>query len=124
MQQVTSQPQAIDTTYQMDQNPGKMLLTLYDAAIRFVGLAQKQIEAGNAKAKELTLSKAYAIIAEFINSLDHGKAPELCANLEQIYQFMLGQLIEANGNMDPEPLSPVVDQLTNLRDAWARVVVQ
>ncbi len=102
--------------------PGAVLITLYDAAIRFVGLAREQILAGNVQAKELTLGRAYAIITEFLNSLDHEKAPELCANLEQIYDFMLTQLEEANMKMDAGPLESVNEHLVSLRDAWAQVV--
>ena len=102
--------------------PGRVLLTLYDAAHRFIGLACEQIDNGNAQAKEISLSKAYAIISEFINSLDYGQSPELCNNLEQIYEFMLSQLVEANVTMNSELLVPVMDQLSDLRDAWAQVI--
>jgi len=101
---------------------GQMLITLYDGAIRFVELAREQIRAGNASAKEISLSKAYAIIAEFMNSLDFEMAPELCTNLYNIYEFMLAQLVEANSSMNADELSPVVDHLVELRDAWNQVV--
>ncbi|MCP4606274.1 MAG: flagellar export chaperone FliS [Proteobacteria bacterium] len=124
MQQAIYQQQTHENIPVESPSPGTVLLRLYDAAIRFVGLAREQIKAGNVQAKELTLGKAYAIITEFMNSLDHEKAPELCNNLAQIYEFMLAQLEEANGNMDPKPLTPVMKQLADLRDAWAQVVIE
>ena len=103
-------------------NPGRILITLYDAAIRFVRLAIQQIQEGNVPAKGVTLGKAYAIVAEFIHALDHGKSPELCRNLEAIYNFMLEQMTEANANMDEVPLHPVLTHLIDLRETWAQAV--
>lgn len=103
-------------------NPGRILLTLYDAAIRFVRLGIQQIQDGNIPAKGVTLGRAYAIVAEFIHALDHSKAPELCRNLEAIYNFMLEQMTEANANMDAAPLHPVLDHLVDLRETWAKAV--
>lgn len=103
---------------------GNILLMLYDGAIRFVDLAKSQIEEGNQSAKEISLAKAYAIIAEFINSLDHAQAPELCANLQQIYEFMLAQLTEANATMNPKPLEIVHGYLTDMRRTWSEAVAK
>jgi len=104
--------------------PGHILLMLYDGAIRFVDLAKSQIEEGNQTAKEISLAKAYAIIAEFINSLDFEQAPELCTNLQQIYEFMLAQLTEANATMNPKPLEIVHGYLTDMRRTWSEAVSQ
>ena len=104
-------------------NPNVLLL-LYDGAIRFVRLAREQIEAGNTSAKEVSLSKAYAIISEFINSLDREQAPELCENLTRIYEFMLTKLTEANTNMDTEPLDLVLRYLTDMRTTWSEAIEQ
>ncbi len=105
-------------------NPGRILITLYDAAIRFVRLAIQQINDGNIAAKGVTLGRAYAIIAEFIHALDHDKAPELCGNLEAIYNFMLEQMANANLQMKAEPLEPVLHHLIDLRATWAEAVAK
>ncbi|MCP4679850.1 MAG: flagellar export chaperone FliS [Deltaproteobacteria bacterium] len=122
MQQAVYQQEAQNNIPMETPSPGAVLLSLYDAAIRYVGLAKKQIEAGNNQSMEISLGKAYAIITEFMNSLDYEQSPELCANLEQVYDFMLAQLEEANLNMDPTPLGHVATHLNALRDAWAQVV--
>ena len=103
-------------------NTGRILLTLYDAAIRFVRLGSQQISNGDIASKGVTLSRAYAIIAEFIHALDHDQAPELCDNLEQIYGWMLEQISEANLNMTNEPLTPVLTHLIDLRETWSEAV--
>jgi len=122
MYKATYQQQRYRQTEVETANPGRVLITLYDAAIRFVRLAIQQIEEGNIPAKGVTLGRAYAIIAEFIHALDHEKAPELCRNLEAIYNFMLEQMAEANSKVDKEPLLPVLSYLTDLRETWSQAV--
>ena len=103
---------------------GNILLMLYDGAIRFVDLAKQQIAEGNSTAKEISLAKAYAIIAEFINSLDHEQAPELCENLQKIYEFMLAQLTEANSTGETAPLDVVLGYLNDMRRTWSEAVTR
>lgn len=105
-------------------NPGRVLLQLYDAAIRFVEKAQVQIDSGQAGPKGESLRKAHAIVAEFINALDHQRSPQLCSNLEQIYGFMLEKMAEANVNMDSSALLPVLKHLREMRDTWQIAVDQ
>jgi flagellar secretion chaperone FliS len=120
-----STPQATPQTLRGPDAPqGDVLLLLYDGAIRFVNLAKDQIKANNRSAKEVSLAKAYAIINEFINSLDRNRAPDLCENLTQIYEFMLVKLTEANANMDPAPLDIVLGYLTDMRGTWAEAIDQ
>ncbi|MBN2528284.1 MAG: flagellar export chaperone FliS [Deltaproteobacteria bacterium] len=105
-------------------NPGRVLLQLYDAAIRFVEKAQIQIDDGQAGPKGESLRRAHAIIAEFINALDHKMSPQLCSNLEQIYGFMLEKIAEANVNMDSRALVPVLKHLREMRETWQIAVDQ
>ncbi len=124
MRMASYQQQAYRKIQVETANPGRILLTLYDAVIRFVRLARNQIEAGDTAGKGVSLNRAYAIIAEFINALDFERAPELCQNLEQIYTYMLDQLSHANLNMDPQPLEHVLRFLVDLRETWEQAVTK
>ncbi|MDD5308901.1 MAG: flagellar export chaperone FliS [Deltaproteobacteria bacterium] len=102
--------------------PGRVLLSLYDEAHRLIRLAEQQIADGDLSGKGRSLGKAHAIIAEFINALDHKMAPELCLNLERIYLFMLDRITAANLDMDAAPLGPVIANLSRLRETWELAV--
>lgn len=102
--------------------PGQILLALYDGCIRFCRAAQIQIEAGDAAGKGKMVSKAVAIIGELRSTLDHDVAPELCEQLERLYVFFQEQLSQANLNMDPAPIDPVINIMSDLRDAWKQAV--
>jgi len=120
----TYQHSAKQPPHEVGAPQGNVLLLLYDGAIRFVSLAKDQIDAGNSSSKEVSLAKAYAIISEFINSLDRDRAPDLCENLAQIYEFMLAKLTEANANMDSAPLDIVLGYLEDMRKTWAEAIAQ
>jgi flagellar secretion chaperone FliS len=105
-------------------NPGRILLSLYDAAIRFVERAGEQIRAGDLGGKGQSLGRAHAIIAEFITALDHKRSPELCRNLENIYMFMIDQIMDANARVDTAPLEIVLKHLRTLRETWSQAVTQ
>lgn len=124
MYKATYQQQAYRKVQVETSNPGQILVALYDAAIRNVKHAMDRIDKRDFGGKGVALNKAYAIIAEFINALDYRVAPELCANLEGIYTFMLDQISEANSTMTTEPLSHVLRHLESLRTTWAEAVVR
>jgi flagellar secretion chaperone FliS len=105
-------------------NPGRILLSLYDAAIRFVERAVEQIEAGDLAGKGQSLGRAHSIIAEFIAALDHRRSPELCQNLELIYGFMIDRIMDANARVDSAPLAIVIQHLRSMRETWSQAVNQ
>ena len=103
-------------------SPGQILLKLYKGAIRFTRQAKRAIEEGDPGTKGRYISKTMAILDEFITALDHDSAPELCANLERLYIYLIDQLTLANSTMDPKPCDVVIEHLTTLHDAWEQAV--
>lgn len=102
--------------------PGELLLALYDGVFRFLNGARACFEnKQDARGREL-VSKARAIITELLLALDHGAAPELCANLAAVYDFALARLSDANKDANPAHIAEVVRALTPLREAWALAV--
>ena len=103
-------------------SPAQIMIMLYDGAIRFTKLARKKIEEGDVAGKGTYISKTQAIVSELMSSLDFSMAPELCAQLQQLYMYMIEQLTEANLKLVPEPLDTVVDLLSTLRDGWSEAL--
>lgn len=102
--------------------PGQILLALYDGCIRFCKAAQLHIQEGEVSEKGIKISKAVAILGELRSTLDHEQSPELCESLDQLYIFFQEQLSTANLKMDATYIDPVVNILSDLRDAWAQAV--
>lgn len=102
---------------------GRILLMLYDGAIRFLEQAKLAMDRGQPSVKGEKISRAHAIISELNVSLDHSVATELCGNLEALYMFMLDQLSEANKNNNVDNINVVIELLDGLRDSWRQVVL-
>lgn len=102
-------------------SPVRVLVQLYDGAIRFLEEAKAGIEAGEVAKKGVAISKAHAIISELIATLDTDKAPELCNQLSGLYEFALHEITQANIHNEASRLDGPISVLGELRAAYAQI---
>lgn len=100
----------------------KVLLMLYEGAIRFTKHAHAAMKQGKIAEKGKYISKATAILSELMATLDFKAGGQLAIDLENLYVFMIDKLIEGNIKNDPECLANVEQLLMTLYDAWKDVV--
>jgi flagellar protein FliS len=100
----------------------KILLMLYEGAIKFIKLAIQAVEKKQIKEKCENIGRAYDIILELNNSLDHKVGGQISAQLEQLYHYMTEQLIKANMNGDTEALKVVLKLLETLHEGWVQAI--
>jgi flagellar protein FliS len=100
----------------------KVLLMLYEGAIRFTKHAHAAMKQGKIAEKGKYISKATAILSELMATLDFKAGGQLAIDLENLYVFMIDKLIEGNIKNDPECLAHVEQLLMTLYDAWKDVV--
>jgi flagellar secretion chaperone FliS len=91
---------------------------LYERFARDVADARTAIAAKDIKAKAAAIDHAMRIVVELEAALDHTAAPQLCANLQALYQFVIGKLTEANLALATKPLDDVTRVMTELADAF------
>jgi flagellar protein FliS len=103
-------------------SPGQLLVMLYDGLLRFLREAHAAMVAKDRKKSGEKLSRANAILAEFLGTLDPSHNPELCANLQSLYVFCMSHLLKANLQQNPDLVAEIIHVLTPLRDAWAKAV--
>jgi flagellar secretion chaperone FliS len=106
----------------MSASPEKILLMLYDGAIRFTRQAIYGIEEENLSLFHQGIKKSMAIITEFSNSLDHSIGGEIAEDLDALYNFMIRELTKANLHKDIEKLRVVEGLLVDLRATWGEAV--
>ncbi|NBO39350.1 flagellar export chaperone FliS [bacterium] len=102
--------------------PEKILLMLYEGAIKFTKMAILRMREKNVAEKGKFISKTLAIVSELMNTLDHEKGGQIAADLENLYMFAMDKLIEANMHNRVEDLEVVERLLTTLYTAWQDVV--
>lgn len=100
----------------------KLLLMLYEGAIKFTKKAMIAAEAGKVSDRAANIGRAYDIVLELNNTLDHKVGGKIAADLEQLYMFITEQLTKANISGDPEPLKSVLKLLETLYDGWTKAV--
>lgn len=103
-------------------SPEQILLMLYDGANRFCNQAIAASDRGKTTEKLGWISKAYAIISEFSDSLNHDIGGEIAADLDGLYQFMLRELNKARQDITSQHLRVVADLLRDLRQTWGDAV--
>jgi flagellar protein FliS len=101
---------------------GKLILLLYDGAIKFLIFSKKAIEKQDIETAHNNIIKAENIIYELMSTLNM-EAGEISENLLKMYDFMIWQLIEANKEKNKEKIDSVIRLLSTLREAWKEVVV-
>ena len=96
---------------------GKLLLMLYDGALRFLGRARVCLEEGDLQGTNNNILRAQDIIAELMSSLklDVG---DIAHSLYSLYEYMHHLLVQANINKDGVPLEQVEEMLKELADSW------
>ncbi|GIL16779.1 MAG: hypothetical protein BroJett040_05300 [Oligoflexia bacterium] len=100
----------------------KLLLMMYEAAIKFTKLAIKAAEEKNVADRCVNLGRAFDIVLELNNTLDHKIGGEVARNLEQLYMFITEQYTKANISGDPEPLRASLKILETLYEGWVGAV--
>lgn len=100
-------------------SPVQLVVDLYRGAIRFMRQGQAFDEAGSPGERGRVLGKAHAIVSELQATLDHDQAPELCEELDRLYDFVLFQITEASVQNDAKHLKSAIDVMEQLESAWA-----
>jgi flagellar protein FliS len=100
----------------------KILLMLYEGAIRFTKQARLAMNEKKIADKGKAISRATAIISELMATLDFKVGGQLAQDLENLYIFMIDKLIEANVHNKVECLDDVERLLNTLYSAWKDVI--
>jgi flagellar protein FliS len=103
------------------QSKGRLIVMLYEGAIKFMKLAIKEIEAGNHKEKGQYINKAQDIINELNVVLDMDAGGEIATNLRKLYCFMSRRLSEANIKRDPQIIREVIKLMEELNQSWKAI---
>jgi flagellar protein FliS len=102
-------------------NQGKLIVMLYDGAIKFLNIAIENMNPRTYDVVNNNIIKAQDIITELLLSLNMEEGGEIAKNLFSLYMYFKRQLLEANIKKDPEIIKHVLKLLKELRDAWDQI---
>lgn len=116
--------QKYKTTSIQSASREKLLLMMYEGAIKFTKLAIQAADEKRIADRGINIGRAYDIVMELNNTLDHKVGGDISKNLEQLYMYMTELFTKANLTGDPTPLREVLKLLETLYQGWAQAVEQ
>ncbi|MHC4396956.1 MAG: flagellar export chaperone FliS [Planctomycetota bacterium] len=114
--------EAYQDTAVTTQSKGRLIVMLYDGAIKFLKLAIKEIQEQNAEAKGKYINRAQDIIGELNTVLDMETGGEIAVNLRKLYLFMNRHLSQANLQQDPQKIQEVITLLEEMNQSWKAII--
>ena len=105
----------------LTQSRGRIVVMLYDGAIKFLHQTVTAIENKDCEARAEFLGRAMDIIWELDNCLDVEAGGEIAQNLRSLYGFMRRHLLDAAIKQDPQPIRDVIACLEDLNEGWKAV---
>ncbi|MFP1880927.1 flagellar export chaperone FliS [Lonsdalea quercina] len=106
----------------MSASPHKLIAMLFDGAISALVRADIFMEQEDTVEKGNAITKAIRIIdSGLLASLDMEKGGEISANLAQLYDYMIRQLLHANLHNDRALLENITELLRGIADSWKEI---
>ena len=100
----------------------KILLMLYEGAIKFIKQAKDASERKMIKERGEFIGRAYDIVMELASSLDFKIGGAMAVNLEQLYIYVLEELTRANITGQVKHLDNSLKVLDILYDGWSKAI--
>lgn len=105
----------------LSADPVKLVMLLYRGALDAVSAARAATAAGNTAERTKHVTKAWEIVMELRNALNHEKGGEISQRLADLYGFVGQRLMDANTEPSETPLAEVARVLGTLAEAWQEV---
>jgi flagellar secretion chaperone FliS len=100
-------------------SPQRLIVMLYDGALKAVFTAKAAMARGDVAAKGEALSKAIAIVDEGLRpALDMQAGGDIAQNLAALYTYISTRLLYANLKNDQASLDEAARLLSELKQAW------
>jgi flagellar secretion chaperone FliS len=102
-------------------SPTRLVVLLYEGAIRFCSLAQAAMRARDLETQNANLIRAQRIVGELLASLNRAEGGEVASNLARIYAHLLEELVKANLYDQEAALEHAIRVLTDMRATWVEL---
>lgn len=105
-------------------SPGRLLLLLYEGALKNLRLAKAGIEQKNISQAHNSLIKAQNIVLQLNNDLNMEAGGEIARNLRNLYLFIYRRLIDANTQKNATMVQEAIDLLSGLKESWDAIILK
>ena len=105
------------------QNRKRLVVMLYDGAVKFLKQAAAAMESNDFETKGYCIGKAQEIILELNTVLDMEAGGEIANNLRSLYNFMWTRLGQANVQCDKQMVREVIGLLDEVNKGFKAIAV-
>lgn len=99
-------------------SPYRIVQMLLAGALERLAKARVAIEQEKFPERGELLSATLMIVAELRMALDHKAGGDISANLDNLYEFMMGEIVQANIHDDVDKLEGVSRLLREIKESW------
>ena len=104
-------------------SPEETVLKLYEGAVRFLGLAIKELKENNdVTEKSLLIERTIKNIDYLDSCLDEEKGDVIAKNLKDLYSYMVIGLTKANLKNDTEKMEEILGLLQTIKEGWNGII--
>lgn len=106
----------------MSASPHRLIGMLFDGAQTSIRAARLHMQSGDVAEKGKAISRAIDIVNQgLLAALDHERGGELAQRLEQIYDYVVRLLLQANLHNDEQRLDEAARLLEDIGSAWREI---
>lgn len=102
----------------LEASPWRLIEMLYGAALDSIAAARRHLQRKDISARVRAINKAFRVVTELSQCLDHKAGGELSARLAALYRYILRLLVQANAQQSEAPLVEAEALLATLAEAW------
>ena len=102
-------------------SPAKLVVMLYEGAIRFLRQAEGDIRNKDFAKKSQSVDRAVAIIQHLQGTLDLDKGGKVAFDLDRLYTYINSRIFEGSAKLDLKAFEEVIQLLTTLLSGWEEI---
>jgi len=103
-------------------SPTKLVVMLYEGAIRFLGQSVTAIKSKDIDTKRQSIDRAMAVIQHLQSTLDRDRGGDVAAELDRLYIYITSKVLEGSTKLQTEPVEEAIKLLNVLLSGWEEIV--
>jgi len=102
-------------------SPTKLVVMLYEGAIRFLRQSVTAISSKDLDQKRQSVDRAVAVIQHLQGTLDMDRGGAVAAELDKLYTYINSKIVEGSSKLQTAPVEEAIKLLTVLLSGWEEV---
>ena len=105
-------------------SPTKLIVLLYQGALRFLREALDDIKRQDYVHKRQSIDRAAAIVRYLQSTLDTEKGQDIARELNRLYDYITVRIYEGSTRLDCRPIEEVIKLLETLLSGWEEIALK